>query len=66
MDLDSIFAALDLQPDCRQGDDRAVFTPIDGSEIARVTSDNTASAARKIAAAEAAFASDERGHHGLE
>jgi len=56
MDLDSIFAALDLQPDCRQGDDRAVFTPIDGSEIARVTSDNTASAARKIAAAEAAFA----------
>jgi aldehyde dehydrogenase (NAD+) len=56
MDLDSIFAALDLQPDCRQGNDRAVFTPIDGSEIARVTSDNTASAARKIAAAEAAFA----------
>ena len=56
MDLDSIFAALDLQPDCRQGDDRAVFTPIDGSEIARVTSDDTASAARKIAAAEAAFA----------
>ena len=56
MDLDSIFAALDLQPDCRQGGDRAVFTPIDGSEIARVTSDNTASAARKIAAAEAAFA----------
>jgi aldehyde dehydrogenase (NAD+) len=56
MDLDSIFAALDLQPDCRQGGDRAVFTPIDGSEIARVTSDDTASAARKIAAAEAAFA----------
>ena len=55
MNLDSIFAALDLQPDCRQGGDRAVFTPIDGSEIARVTSDDAASAARKIATAEAAF-----------
>ena len=55
MNLDSIFAALDLQPDCRQGGDRAVFTPIDGSEIAHVTSDDAASAARKIVAAEAAF-----------
>ena len=55
MNLDSIFAALDLQPDCRQGGERAVFTPIDGSEIARVTNDDAASAARKIAAAEAAF-----------
>ncbi len=55
MNLDSIFAALYLQPDCRQGGDRAVFTPIDGSEIAHVTNDDSASAARKIAAAEAAF-----------
>ena len=55
MNLDSIFAALDLQPDCHQGGDRAVFTPIDGSEIAHVTSDDAASVARKIVAAEAAF-----------
>ena len=56
MNLDSIFADLALEPDCRQGGDRAVFTPIDGSEIARVRSDNGASTANKIAHAEAAFA----------
>ena len=56
MNLDSIFAALDLEPACRQGGDRAVFTPIDGSEIARVASDDATTTAQKIAAAEAAFA----------
>ena len=56
MNLDSIFAALDLEPACRQGGDRAVFTPIDGSEIARVASDDATTAAQKLAAAEAAFA----------
>ena len=56
MNLDSIFAALDLEPACRQGGDRAVYTPIDGSEIARVANDHATTTARKIAAAEAAFA----------
>ena len=56
MNLDSIFAALDLEPACRQGGDRAVFTPIDGSEIARVASDDATTTAQKIAVAEAAFA----------
>ena len=56
MNLDSIFAALDLEPACRQGGDRAVFTPIDGSEIARVASDDATTTAQKIATAEAAFA----------
>ena len=56
MNLDSIFADLALEPGCREGGDRAVFTPIDGSEIARVQSDDSASTADKIARAQAAFA----------
>ncbi len=56
MNLDTIFADLALEPACRQGGDRAIFTPIDGSEIARVRSDDSASTAEKIARAEAAFA----------
>ena len=55
MNFDSIFADLGLEAACRQGGDRAVFTPIDGSEIARVRDDDGASTARKIASAEAAF-----------
>ena len=55
MNLDSIFAGLALEPACRQGGDRAVITPIDGSEIARVRSDDSASAERKIANAADAF-----------
>ena len=56
MKLDSIFTDLGLEAACRQGGDRAVFTPIDGSEIARVHDDDGASTAQKIAGAEAAFA----------
>ena len=55
MNLDGIFAALALEPACRQGGDRPVFTPIDGSEIARVRSDDSASTAEKITRANAAF-----------
>ncbi len=55
MNLEKIFAALDLDPACRQGGDRAIFTPIDGSEIARVKSDDSASTTAKIAHAHAAF-----------
>ncbi len=55
MNLDGIFAALALEPACRQGGDRPVFTPIDGSEIARVRSDDSASTAKKITRANAAF-----------
>ena len=55
MNLDSIFADLALEAACRQDGDRVVYTPIDGSEIARVHDDDAASTAQKIAAAEAAF-----------
>ena len=55
MNLEKIFAALDLDPAYRQGGDRAIFTPIDGSEIARVKSDDSASTTAKIAHAHAAF-----------
>jgi aldehyde dehydrogenase (NAD+) len=55
MNLEKIFTALDLDPACRQDGDRAIFTPIDGSEIARVKSDDSASTTAKIAHAHAAF-----------
>jgi aldehyde dehydrogenase (NAD+) len=56
MDMHKIFADLGLEADIRAGGNRAVHTPIDGSEIARVADDDAASVARKIARAETAFA----------
>jgi len=55
MNLEKIYATLDLEPACRQGGDLAIFTPIDGSEIARIKRDDSASTIAKIAHAHAAF-----------
>jgi len=56
MKFDSIFTKLGLEKEIRTGGNRAIFTPIDGSEIGRVRDDDVTSVAQKILKAEAAFA----------
>jgi len=55
--MNEIFEALHLDPNALQGGNHAVFTPIDGSEIAVVHADNAASLDKKIIAAGTCFKS---------
>ncbi len=55
MTIDQILRDLDLDPGIVSGGDQPVVTPIDGSEIGAVHSDDTASTDAKITSAEAAF-----------
>ena len=56
MQAKDILQQLGLGPDRLAGGDLAVRTPVDGTEIARVGTDTTATLAAKIARAETAFA----------
>ncbi len=56
MELERIFAALDLGADELTGGALAVHSPIDGARIAEVATDNEATLDAKIARASAAFA----------
>lgn len=55
MDINAIFASLDLGPDDLTGGDLVVHSPIDGAEIARVAGDTVETLNGKIARAATAF-----------